>query len=108
MRFITVYLLSAAISALGALAHADDRAQFAEGGNASRAVFHDARTPQVIVRHPQPHWTSSIGTGAAAILERQRNTDSSAHVDPPVALAQYPEANWTSRIGTGTAGMSER
>jgi hypothetical protein len=111
MRFTRAYVLSAAASALlSTTADAEDRAQFAQGGNASRAAYNDAQTSQEVVRYPQPHWTSGVGTGTAATLEQQRDTGKPVQnvADPPGPPAKYPEPHWTSRIGTSTAAMFER
>lgn len=112
MRFTTAHVLPLVASALvGAAAHADDHAQFAQGGNATSAVHHDPHPPQVIIQYPQGDWTSAIGTGTAAALEERRNSSKQIQNNnddpPPARFARYPEPDWTSRIGTSTAAMFE-
>lgn len=112
MRFTRVYLLSAAASVLlGALAHADEHVQFAQGGDANRAELQDPQPPELIGHYiyPQTDWTSSIGTGTAATLEERRAPARQVQNDTqsPARTVRYPQAIWSSRIGTGTAAMFE-
>lgn len=110
MRVTKAYLLSAAASVLlGTVAHADDPAHFARGGNAGGAVLHDANAREGIVRYPEAHWTSSIGTGTAAAFEQAESASKPVQNDDPQTRPVHsPEAYWASRIGTGTATAFER
>jgi hypothetical protein len=91
MRAIKMFMLSTAASLLLAtVAHAEESSRSAEG-NAGKAVYEgldaqgrivrltvsDARvetfervSPAKVRHFPEPHWTSRIGTGTAAEVER--------------------------------------
>ena len=91
MRSIKMFMLSTAASFfLVTAVHAEDSSRSA-GGNAGKAVYEgldaqgrvvrltvsDARveifervSPPKVRHYPEPHWTSRIGTGTAAEVER--------------------------------------
>jgi hypothetical protein len=91
MRALKMFMVSTGASLLLAtVAHAEDPSRFAEE-NAGKAVYEgldargeivrltvsDARvetfervSPPKVRHYPEPHWTSRIGTGAAAESER--------------------------------------
>jgi hypothetical protein len=91
MRVIKMFMLSTAASLLmAAVAQAEDNSRSAQG-DAGKAVYEgldahgrivrltvsDARveifervSPPKVRHYPEPHWTSQIGTGTAAALER--------------------------------------
>ncbi|MDB6046384.1 MAG: hypothetical protein JWM63_4935 [Gammaproteobacteria bacterium] len=116
MRVTKLFTVSVAASLLlGTVAHASDSPGVAEGS---------VRRSEVVTRTGLPwnvetfqrvsptgaqyysglHWTSAIGTGTAAALER--GDDSFQQASP--AKAQHTEPVWTSMIGTGTAAALER
>lgn len=90
MRAIKMFMVSTGASLILAAAHAEDPSQVA-AGNAGKAVYEglnaqgeivrltvsDARvetfervSPPKVRHYPEPHWTSRIGTGTGAELER--------------------------------------
>jgi hypothetical protein len=91
MRAIKMFMVSiGATLFLAAVAHAEDPSHLA-AGNAEKAVYEgvnaqgqivrltvsDARvetfervSPPKVRHYPEPHWTSRIGTGTGAELER--------------------------------------
>jgi hypothetical protein len=88
---------------LGAVAHASDAAGVGE----ARLPWNVETFQRVLpaeAQYPELVWTSAIGTGTAAALERGASFQ---HASP--AKAQYyPEPDWTSTFGTGAAAALER
>jgi len=101
---LSAYVLPLAATAfLSAVAHADDPTLFGRGGNASKGFRHGTHAQEAIVRYPEPHWTSRIGTGAAGAFPRVVNAGEAALAGPYAQqkALRYPEAHWNNRIGTG-------
>jgi hypothetical protein len=114
MRVTKLFTVSVAASLLlSAVANASDAAGVGEGGARRSEVVTGTGLPWNLQRvspagaqsYPELHWTSAIGTGTAAALERR---DKSFQQDSPAKAQQTPEPVWTSMIGTGTAAALER
>ena len=107
---VSIRILTAASSVLlGAVAHADAPALFAQGGSASITVYHGNAAQGAVVGYPELHWTSRIGTGTAAAFAQRGKASKTVHDGVHVhgTSVRYPQAHWTSRIGTGTAAAFE-
>jgi hypothetical protein len=116
MRVTKLFTVSVATSLLlGTVAHASDAPGIAEGSARRSDVVTrtglpwDLETSQRVSPtgaqyYSKHHWTSAIGTGTAAALERGDESFQQAST----AKAQHtPEPVWTSMIGTGTAAALE-
>ena len=116
MRTIKIFTTSITASLLlGAVAHAADASGGGDGSARKSEVVKAPSLPWNVEtfqrvslatsqHYPEPHWTSAIGTGTAAALERGDESFQQAST----AKAQHtPEPVWTSMIGTGTAAALE-